>query len=74
MPRNTDHIKKGAFLIGYGSDCQGHFGHLEAQQPLCHVYKQQQQPSVSLDEIAARIEAATAKVAALRASLQARRK
>ena len=34
----------------------------------------QQQPPVSLEEIGARIEAATAKVEALRASLQARRK
>lgn len=51
--------------------CHGWFGHAEA--PPCQVFKEQQAQAPSLDAIRKRIEEATARVAALQASLRAKK-
>jgi len=72
MRYTKETIKKGVFLTG--SPCPGGFDAATITKEHCETYTAlQAPPSVSLDEIKAPIQAATEKVAALRASLQARK-
>jgi hypothetical protein len=59
-----DHNRIRKTLI-FGGELPVYIGQKEAQ-PLCQIYKQQQQPPVSIEEIAARLEALRQKLAALR--------
>ena len=66
-------VKKGTFLIGYGSECLGRFGHLEAAPHItkgkCPTAAQLQQQAPSLQQIGQRIEEVTTRLGALAKAL-----